>query len=92
MTFPPSIMRVRVRSPRRQFGLWFPLFILWPFVALIALLLVPLVLIGAIILWPRGWGRPLLLAGPFLLGLFVATRGLTVKVENPSERIFISFV
>ena len=86
MTFPPSIMRVRIRNPKRQFGLWFPLFVLWPFAALIALLLVPLVLIGAIILWPKGWGRPLLLA------LFFAMRGLTVKVENPSERIFISFV
>jgi len=91
MTFPPSVMRVRVRNARRQFGLWFPLFILWPLVALIALLLVPLALIGALILWPRGWGRPLLLAGPLLFALLFALRGLTVEVGNPSEQILISF-
>ena len=92
MTFPPSILRVQVRGGDRDISLWLPLFLLWPLVLLTALVLAPLVAAAAIILWPRGWGRPLLLAGPLLLGLLFALRGLSVRVEAGSQRVFISFV
>jgi hypothetical protein len=78
MTLPPCIMRVRVFSLRRQFGLWFPLFILCPSCKSA----------------PSHCGREVgaaLLAGPLLFALLFALRGLTVEVGNPSEQILISF-
>ena len=92
MTFPPSTLRLQVRSDDRNIRLWLPLFLLWPLALLAALVLAPLVVAAAIILWPRGWGRPLLLAGPLLLNLLFSLRGLRIRVDGASERVFISFV
>ena len=91
MTFPPSLLRVRVQTHRRRVGLWIPLILIWPFVLLLGILLYPLVIVAAIIFWPRGWGRPILLLGPLLFGLFTAIRGLEVRVEQPSTRVLVSF-
>jgi hypothetical protein len=75
----------------RGFGLWLPLFIVWPPIALLALALSPLVVVLAALLWPTGWGRPLLLAGPSLFRLFCALRGLRLDVESSSQRVVIAF-
>lgn len=92
MMFPPSIMRIHVGEKEKGVRLWLPIFLLWPIVLLAALLMTPFVLVGAVLLWPRGWGRPLLLAGPLLLGLVFAARGLTIDVEEGPQRIYISFL
>ena len=79
-------------SPTRRFGLWFPLFLFWPPVGLVVLFLAPFVATAALILWPAGHGRWLLLAGPRLLGLAVALRGLRIEVEEPDTRFLIHIV
>ena len=91
MTFPPSLLRVRVQTPDRGIRLWVPLFVIWPFVALLALSLSPFILIGASLLWSSGKGRPLLLAGPRIFGILCGLRGLTVSVQGPSQTVFVSF-
>jgi hypothetical protein len=58
---------------------------------LLALALSPLVVILAALLWPTGWGRPLLLAGPSIFKLFCSLRGLQIDVEGPSEHLIIAF-
>ena len=75
MMFPPSIMRIHVGERDKGFRLWLPIFLLWPIVLLAALLLALFVLVGAVLLWPEGWGRPRLLAGPVLLGLVFCPQG-----------------
>ena len=91
MMWPPSILRLRIRNQRHRFGLWLPLFLIWPLVMLLGLLLLPFILLAAIVLWYRGWAKPLLLAGPSLFRLFCALRGLEVDVKQHSEQFFISF-
>jgi galactitol-specific phosphotransferase system IIC component len=91
MMCPPSILRVRIHNRRRHFGLWLPLFLVWPVVMVFGLVLWPLLLIGAAILWPIGWGRPLLLGGPAIFALLCALRGLKIEVNQPSEQVIISF-
>jgi hypothetical protein len=91
MMCPPSIMWVRIRNRRRRFGLWLPLFLIWPVVLVLGLVLLPLLLICAAVLWPTGWGRPLLLGGPVIFSLLCALRGLKVEVNQPSEQVLISF-
>ena len=90
MIWPPSVLRLRIHSQRRHFRLWLPLLLVWPLMVVILLALSPLILVLAIILWPSGMGKPLLLAGPLLFRVFCALRGLEVNVEQPSERVLIS--
>jgi len=92
MTFPPSLMRLRVRTSQHRFGLWLPLFIMWPIFILLGIVLFPFVLIGAILFWRRGWARTLLLSGPLLLNMFCALRGLEVSVLQRGQRVLIYFV
>ena len=91
MTFPPSLLRLRIQTQDRRIGLWIPLIVIWPFVALIALFLSPFILIGVSLLWSSGKGRPLLLAGPRIFGILCGLRGLTVSVQGPSQTVFVSF-
>ena len=91
MIWPPSLLRVRVRSRSTRFGLWLPLFIIWPPILIVMVVLSPLVLVCAALLWPLGFGKPLLLIGPMLFRLFCSIRGLEVAVEKSSRQALISF-
>ena len=91
MMFPPSLFRLGVQTHERRIGLWVPLIVVWPFAALLALFVAPFILIGVALLWPSGRGRPLLLAGPRIFGIVCGLRGLSVSVEGPSQRVFVSF-
>ncbi len=90
MNRPPCLMRVRVGRPGRKINLWLPLFIIFLFVAVILLILSPLVLLAAVILWPFGWGRPLLAIIPAVIGCLWAMRGLKVEVEKGEEKVLVS--
>ena len=91
MIWPPSLLRVRIRSRNKRFTLWLPLFLVWPLGFALLAILSPFLLVLAILLWPFGWARPLLLAGPLLFRLFCSLRGLEVNVEKSSEQVLISF-
>ena len=91
MIWPPSLLRVRIRSRNKRFTLWLPLFLVWPLGLALLAILSPFLLVLAILLWPLGWARPLLLAGPLLFRLFCSLRGLEVNVEKSSEQVLISF-
>ena len=91
MIWPPSVLRVKIRSRGRRFTLWLPLFLVWPLGIASLAVLAPFVLVLAALLWPLGWARPLLLTGPLLFRLFCSLRGLEVNVEKSSEQVLISF-
>jgi hypothetical protein len=84
-------MSLRARRGRRSIRLWIPLFLVLPFVALVALLLAPLVLLAAFLLWPIGLARPLLLAGPLLYRLACELRGLKIDVGTKDESVRVHF-
>ena len=88
---PPMTMSLRARRGKRSIRLWIPLFLVLPFVALVALLLAPLVLLAALLLWPIGLARPLLLAGPLLYRLVCELRGLKVDVGTKEESVRVRF-
>ena len=99
---PPLLLRVRIHNQRHRFGLWVPLFLIVPllglFMLLVALLLLPFILVTTIVLWRRGWGRWLLIAGsisvrscPRFFALLCSLRGLRIEVKNASDRVYISF-
>src|SRR5262249_15275107 len=91
MTFPPSLLRLRVRTPEHAWPtLWLPLFVVW---ALLFLLLVPLalvVLLVAIVLDPRQTVRAFELVGA-LFAVVCGLRGVRVDVGDGRAQVLISF-
>ena len=91
MNRPPMIMRLRIPHKNGTIRLWIPFFLVYPILAILALLIAPLVLVAALILWPWGWSRTLLLSGPYLCRVIYSLRGLEVDVGQKDERILVSF-
>ena len=90
MTLPPALLRVHVQNDERRMRLWIPLILLWPVVAVVLALATPLVVLAAALAWRRGWGRPVLLAGPVLLRVLTSLPGLRVNVAAGESRVFVS--
>lgn len=91
MILPPSILRLRIRGERHRFGLWLPLILIWTVFLVLALAIAPLVLVTAVVLWPMGWGRPLLLVGPAIFRIFCSLRGLEIDVQDESQIVYVHF-
>jgi len=93
MKFPPMILKLKIphSDSRGSFGLWLPLFLAYPFVLVLVVILTPFVLFVSLLLWPSGRGKMLLLSGPYLLQLLFNLHGLRVDIEKQSSRILISF-
>jgi len=94
MNRPPYLMRIRIDKEGRKLNIWLPLFLILPVVAIIIavimLILAPVVLLAAAVLWPFGWGKPLLIAAPAVLDCLCALRGLEVDINHSQEKVFIS--
>ena len=90
MMWPPSMLRLELQNESRNFRLWLPLFAIWPFVLLAAVVLAPLVLALAIILWWSGWGRPMLYSGLMFFRVICALRGLEIDIRDRKERFHVS--
>ncbi len=91
MIFPPSTLRLRIRNEGRRFGLRLPLILIWPVFLVLALAIAPLVLVASAVLWPLGWGRPLLVAGPVIFRIFCSLRGLEINVQDDSQIVYVRF-
>ena len=89
MILPPYLLLIRIRNENRGFKLWLPLFLVWPFFILAALAISPLVFLLSLLLWPSGWGRTVLMTGPWLFRMFCALRGLVIDVKSGTSRVYI---
>ena len=91
MIRPPSILRVAIKTDSRDFNIWLPLFAIWPFILLAAIVLAPVVLALAIVFWWTRWAKPMLYSGPMFYAIFCALRGLEIDVQNQDKHVHISF-
>ncbi len=87
---PPALLRLRIQSGKRRIRLWIPLVLLWPAVVLMVILGTPVVVLAAAFCWHRGWGRPILVAGPVLLYTLASLRGLHIDLDSDGDRVSIS--
>ena len=87
---PPMFLRVRVQGNKRRIRLWIPLIVLWPVIAVVVLLGMPVALVVAARSGYRTRGRSVLLAGPLLLYVLASLRGLRFDVASGEDRVFIS--
>jgi len=91
MIWPPSVLRIRVvKGERKPLRLWIPLFVIWPLVLLLAVVLMPLVLLGAVLIRGGGFARKLLLAVPRSYVVPCSSRGLQVQVVEKNEQVYVS--
>jgi len=92
MMCPPSLARIRVvKRGRTKVSLWLPLILIWPPVLLAGILLSPVILVVALVLWPSGKGRVVLLAGPLGFYVFCALRGSRLDVRSARETVQVYF-
>lgn len=89
--WPPSVLRIEIQKDSRNFNLWLPLFAIWPFVLLTAVVLAPVVLALAVVFWWTGWGKTMLYSGPIFFAMFCALRGLEIDVRKPDKYVHLSF-
>ena len=86
----PIFLKMHIREKNKnKIKLFIPLICIWILVAAIMIALSPLILIAALISWPLGYGRSLLLIGPRLLTVISALSGLVVQIEGSDEKVYI---
>ena len=90
MKRPPYLIRIHINNRSRNINLWLPLFIILPVIFIFLLILTPIILLAAVVLWYSGWGRPLLMTVPTALGCLCALRGLEVDFKHNEARVYIS--
>jgi len=85
MNWPPMLMHVKVKNEKTDFGLWLPLFLLFPLALVVLLVLSPLILIAILILLAVGQERWVEFGFRCLWAAVVsswALRGLRVDVQG----------
>jgi hypothetical protein len=95
MNRPPLLMHVKVKNERSDFGLWLPLFLLFPLALVILLVLSPLIIIAVLILLGLGYGRWVGWGLRCLVAAVAsswALRGLQVDVQGRSGTVNVSVV
>jgi len=89
MNRPPVWIKVKIQGERGGFRLWLPLFLLAPLALVIFIILSPLIVLAAIILWPSGWGKWALSALRAAYNVLCALRGLNVDIQSRRETVYI---
>lgn len=88
----PLFMRLRVGRNPKKHGLLLPVFLVWILLFALMLVLLPLVLLAALITWPSGQGKWLLLTYPLLISVLFHLSGLHIEVEQADQNILIAFL
>ncbi|MBN2345184.1 MAG: hypothetical protein JXO51_02260 [Candidatus Aminicenantes bacterium] len=82
----PLWLWIRVEEPgKKRFAMPVPLFLVWLLLGALLLLLLPLVLLCGLLLWPWGWGKPLLQMYFHVFGLIGALSGLTLDIGRSEQ-------
>ena len=86
----PMIIRIHVvEENKKKVGLILPFFLVWLLLLPFIIILTPLVLLAALILWPSGYGKTILRTGPTLFSVLSALSNLHIQVEKPDSQVLI---
>jgi hypothetical protein len=95
MRWPPYLLRMRFKNQNHAFGLWLPIFLIWPivlvFLLAIFIILLPFALLALIFTWRSDWVGSLIMAVPAIFRLFGHLPGLVVDVEGNEGQVYIEF-
>jgi len=88
---PPLFIRIHiVENGKNKLRLWFPFILVWLFLLILAIAISPFVLIAALILWPRGLGKKLLMFGPMFFHVLNSLGGLNVQTQGQNSKVSIT--
>ena len=86
MKWPPYLLKLRMHNPRHSFGIWLPLFLIWPIVLVfflaVFLILSPFAFLAMLFTWRLGWWRPVVLGVPAIFRLVWSLQGLAFYVQG----------
>jgi hypothetical protein len=88
-------MHVKVKNERTDFGLWLPLFLLFPLALVVLLILSPLIMIGVMVMLALGQGRWVEFGFRCLWAAITsswALRGLRVDVQGRTETVQVTVI
>jgi hypothetical protein len=75
---------------KNKIRLFLPFFLIWIILIALLILISPLLLIAAIVLWPMGYGKHILFFIPMLFSLMCALSGLKIFIENEEKTIYLT--
>jgi hypothetical protein len=95
MSWPPYLLKLHIRNPSHNFGLWLPLFLIWPIVLAcllaIFLVLLPFAFLAMIFTFELGWWRPVIMGLPAICRVFCNLRGTTIDVGDSDDHVEVEF-
>lgn len=92
MSWPPMLIHIKVRNPKTNFGCWLPLFLLFPIILAVLIILSPFILIALFVVWISGHGNWGLFTLKTAFVAFWALRGLKVDIQGKNEIVQISVI
>ena len=94
MKWPPYLLKMQLEDRRHSFGLWLPLFLIWPVIMVLGLvvflILLPFALLSVLFTWSTVCARPLFLGVPALLRLVCCLPGTRVDVGGANGRVYLA--
>jgi hypothetical protein len=86
----PMIIRIHiVEQNKKKIGLILPIFFVWLLLLPFIIILTPFVLLAALFLWPSGYGKSIMRAGPLLFTVIAALSNLHIEVEGKDNKTLI---
>jgi hypothetical protein len=92
MSWPPMLLHVRFPSGSGSWGLWLPLFLIYPLLLALSLIVLPFLLLTALVMLPTGDARIPLMVLPYAWNVIVKTRGLLVDIQDREQKVLINFI
>jgi hypothetical protein len=77
---------------REGLNLWLPLFLIWLIALPLILLLIPVILLAALILWPTGKGRYILFLYIAIFGLIWHMSGVKIDIQSNKKTICLNLI
>ena len=91
MMRPPLSIKIHiVENGKNKIRLWFPFILVWLFLLVLVIALSPFILVAALILWPSGLGKKLLMLGPMFFGVLNSLSGLNIQTESQNSKVLIT--
>ena len=76
MNWPPMLIHIKIKNKDHHFGFWVPLFLIYPIVLAVLIILSPFILIAIFVIWLCGRGNWAMFTLKTALLAFCSLRGL----------------